>query len=587
MTSRAHFTKMTIIVKDPETTDPNSEIPLTEQVEVPADRLLPGPRSHRFHVVDIDLAGGDGEPADCFTEDDAGWEFADDFAKNFTRHKALMYNKFHAQNVYAIASRTLANFERLLGRRVPWAMNSPVLNLIPHAIAEANAYYSRDDQAVLFGYIPGKKSTRVYTCLSHDIIAHEVTHAILDGLRPRFIEPGLPDQAAFHEALADIVALLSVLSIQTAVDSILTEAKDRPGEIFLTDLTPERLKNTDLLGLAKEFGRSVHDGRKDALRRSVQLPLNTQWSDPNLSPEFTRPHRRAEVVVAAVIQAFLEMWTTRLDDYKTAAKQERSRKNEKLTLKKARVAEDGAKAAEHLLNMVVRSIDYLPPVELEFGDLIEAILVADEVVVPDDRYNYRSILERNFAALGITLPATNMTDEAKAQLGNFNYEFINLRALTTSKEEAYRFIWQNMEPLGLRSDIHLNVDRVITTQRTGPYGLVIEEIVVDYSQKVSVDAHKLKQLRINDAGLPDDTKVHLIGGGVIVFDQFGRVARHKAKRILDIDGPGEATDRQSRRLKHLVDQGLSGRSGDYGASLNVSRGERFASLHTEQGDQSW
>ena len=48
----------------------------------------------------------------------------------------------------------------------------------------------------------------VYAALSHDIIAHEMTHALLDGIHKAFREPSNPDVLAFHEAFADIIALL-------------------------------------------------------------------------------------------------------------------------------------------------------------------------------------------------------------------------------------------------------------------------------------------------------------------------------------------------------------------------------------------
>ncbi|MEM7141009.1 MAG: hypothetical protein AAF548_08245 [Actinomycetota bacterium] len=578
-----HFQRMTVIVQDMGMHRDDDENPLIAQVSVPTDRLLPGPRTHRFHVVDVDLSEGVATvPADLAGED--GWSYRDRFAK-VTRYSALTNTAFHAQNTYAIAARTLATFERLLGRRVPWAFDSPVLNIVPRAMAEANAYYSRDDHALLFGYMPGTtKRNRVLTCLSHDIIAHEVTHAVLDGLRPRLVEPGLPDQPAFHEALADIVALLSILSIDRVVYELLPAAPDgSPDRIEQSKVRRDRLERTVLFGLAEEFGNAVHDDRREALRRSVNdVPDDDGWKDLDAHPEFIEPHRRAEIVVAAVMRSFLDMWVSRLEAYKSSVRERVA--GAAVLLDRARVAEEGAKAAEHLLGMVVRSIDYLPPVEVEFGDVIEAILVADEVMVPDDRYDYRTALRDRFDALGVCPPKRTMTDQVALRPDDFDYRFVNIEALATSAEEVYRFMWQNMTALGLDPDVKLSVDRVVTSSRSGPYGLVVNEIVADYSQVADLTAGELHKVGIRRGKIPPDTRIQLWGGGVLVFDQFGRLRQHKAKRIF---GDVASRRRQTERLRYLHSRQLSGRDGSYGASLNISRGERFASLHAATEEEAW
>ena len=86
---------------------------------------------------------------------------------------------------------------------------------IPHALREENAYYDPIKKALLFGYFParpeaaadGMPGGMTFSCLSHDIIAHETTHAILDGMQRHFLSPGNRDVLAFHEAFADLVAL--------------------------------------------------------------------------------------------------------------------------------------------------------------------------------------------------------------------------------------------------------------------------------------------------------------------------------------------------------------------------------------------
>ncbi len=61
---------------------------------------------------------------------------------------------------------TIHNFERALGRRILWSQAGaeqgyqfvPRLRIYPHALREANAYYSPQKKALLFGYFPASTS---------------------------------------------------------------------------------------------------------------------------------------------------------------------------------------------------------------------------------------------------------------------------------------------------------------------------------------------------------------------------------------------------------------------------------------------
>ena len=78
-----------------------------------------------------------------------------------------------------------------------------------------NAGYSREAGDLSFGYFrAGEKAAGftlkgglISTALSHDIVAHETTHALLDGLRSAFLDPTNVDVPAFHEGFSDLVAL--------------------------------------------------------------------------------------------------------------------------------------------------------------------------------------------------------------------------------------------------------------------------------------------------------------------------------------------------------------------------------------------
>src|SRR5262249_9438615 len=131
--------------------------------------------------------------------------------------------RFHQQMVYAVAMKVIESARRALGRPISfYSQKHPCLRLVPHAFYGANAFFDAGCNAIFFGYFkadalnPGPNLPRqlVFTCLSHDIIAHEMTHAIIHRLRRYFLEPTNVDVLAFHEAFADIVALFQRFSYE-------------------------------------------------------------------------------------------------------------------------------------------------------------------------------------------------------------------------------------------------------------------------------------------------------------------------------------------------------------------------------------
>ena len=164
--------------------------------------------------------------------------------------------QFHSQMVYAVCSLTYAAFRRALGRDIAWTTDDPKasepLRLIvrPFGVREANAGYSRETGDLSFGYftVRGKhagftlRGGVVCTSLSHDVIAHETTHALLDGLRSTFLHPTNIDVPAFHEAFSDLVALFLHFTYAEVVENALRQWTPGSSAIFL------------LTDLAREFG---------------------------------------------------------------------------------------------------------------------------------------------------------------------------------------------------------------------------------------------------------------------------------------------------------------------------------------------
>jgi len=375
---------------------------------LPWEDLAPGPVGAYVEVVDVDPASRRAYPPAHL--DDPTLYLRDGHAPSTGNPK------FHQQMVYAVVMTTIGNFERVLGREVMWAERThdernvpiqapekryvPRLRIYPHALRDQNAYYSPQKRALLFGYfnapsedprdeLPGGV---VFTCLSHDIIAHETTHAILDGLHPRLLEATNPDMLAFHEGFADVVAIFQHFTLPGLLRDQIQRTRG--------DLRTDNL----LAALATQFARST--GRGAALRNALGTFLDSGAPappDPAAFRAASAPHERGAILVAAVFDAFIRLYDARVADLRRLATGGSGilPEGDLHPDLVGRLAEEAVAAADRTLRICIRAVDYLPPVDVTLGDFLRGLITADADYYPDDTQRYRLAFIDAFRERGI------------------------------------------------------------------------------------------------------------------------------------------------------------------------------------------
>lgn len=377
-------------------------------VDVPWENVDVGPVGEYLEVVDVDPA--------------SGYAYA---PVNLSDPRLVARDglepsegdpRFHQQMVYAVAMKTIKHFERALGRPAFWAtqpfmdqtnrwVTEPFnarLRIYPHALREQNAYYSSDKRALLFGYFasPGYNSMpgpNVFTCLSYDIVAHETTHGLLDGMYRHFTTPTNPDVLAFHEAFADIVALFQHFTHPELLRAAIEQTRG--------DLETE----SQLGKLAVQFGQAT--GNRGALRDAIgRIKEDGSWERMQPQPNLLQTenyrasaHARGSILVAAVFDTFLLLYKERIKPIVRLATNGSGvipPGNLPVDLVAA-LANAAAHLATDILDRCIRALDYLPPIDVTFGEYLRAIVTSDSDLVQDDQNGYRVAFAQAFRAWGI------------------------------------------------------------------------------------------------------------------------------------------------------------------------------------------
>ncbi|HBZ56404.1 MAG TPA: hypothetical protein DEO88_13440 [Syntrophobacteraceae bacterium] len=519
--------------------------------------------------------------------------------------------QFHQQMVYAVAMRTIINFERVLGRLALWSPRwpesqdgsdtvkeeyTPHLRLYPHALREANAFYSPEKKAILFGYFqtqfhPEAAPVTVFTCLSHDIIAHEMTHALLDGMHRRFVEPSNPDMLAFHEAFADLVALFQHFSMPEVLENQIAATR---GDLASQNRLGE---------LAQEFGAAI--GNRGALRSAIGRvdPKTGEWQplqpDPEAYLQEMEPHNRGALLVATIFDAFLTLYRTRAADLLRIA----THGSGVLPAGSIhpdlvhRLAGEAAACAQTVLEMCIRALDFLPPVDITFGDYLRAIVTADYELYPVDEDLHRVAFIEAFKRHGI-LPnnmqnyslegllweqARAFPDEDQEIVMDFITDWskeITSWNISRDREELYNMMhilrrnlhshlkkrMQEKKLSLIDPDIPFEVHSLRPSQRVDWQGQAHFQWIIEITQRVP------EYLDLTQAKKPDSKPDYYFRGGVtlLVDAETGRVRYGIYKRLDD----QERRDRQQQFMGEARNQSL------YATYFqDASEQEPFAILH--------
>lgn len=258
-------------------------------------------------------------------------------------HYPVDCREFVAVHVYGSLRRVLDVFESYLGRQVPWQFHESYekLELIP-AVQWENAQsgygymefgHARDDAGKFQPY-----------GLNFDVIAHELGHSLL------FSTMGLPIEghwsaefSAFHEANADIVALLSVLHFDSVLDRLLHASRgniytlneiNRIGEVSETRqirIASNNRKMSDVTTEVHDLSRPMTGAIFDFIAYVyVEELLRRNMIDYDLWHATLAAHRRLEET-EAIQTAFDKAYTRRHFQFKSALMEARDIVGARLT----------------------------------------------------------------------------------------------------------------------------------------------------------------------------------------------------------------------------------------------------------------
>jgi hypothetical protein len=214
----------------------------------------------------------------------------------------------------------------------------------------------------------------VFTCRSFDIVAHETGHAILDGLKPHWLDmAGPPQTGGLHEAFGDLTSIFLTLSQMDQVEAIIAQTKaNLHDKTFLADM-------------AEEFGLAL--GRPNGLRNAD--------NDLTLAQVGTEVHAISQVFTGAIYDIMADIF---------AFRRQPGRKDDAQVL---------YETGQYMMSLVLRAIIAAPNAAATFAAVANQMLIianADGAPV-----QYRNFIRNRFTVRQVVVSPTPLTVDLDAK----------------------------------------------------------------------------------------------------------------------------------------------------------------------------
>ncbi len=451
--------------------------------------LTDGPTSARFAIVDYNADSGVLIPKAKWNQNEGQFYDVNNKRLDKSNLKSLQY---HQVNVWALLQRALAFFENGmgLGRPIPFGFEGNRLIVVPHAGYGQNAFYDRSSKSLQFYYFDNDENKRVYTCLSADIINHEFGHAVLDGIRPYFINSFLVQTGAFHEFMGDLTAILILL-------------RNNKFRRRLADKTAGNLSKEKILAsIAREFGEAVID--KPYLRTARnKLKMNEKEVKESTSAHFV-----SQVMTGAmfdILKKFAESYVKRA--------QANTNKERNEVSKNAFY-----RAIMRMQRIAIQPLDLLPPVDVTFKDYVMAVLRAHLLADPQDPNDYYAMMISVFYDRRII--TKKEADELKDT--DYTYEdlnpqvYHNIDSISRSRTAAYKFLNDNRPQLMIPEHQDIMVIDLYDANKYARRGIRMpRQIILQYLWKEEV------LLKGKQFAEYEGRTTTMLCGGTLVFNEKG------------------------------------------------------------------